>query len=224
MAVKGFIDVRTWPERTDVIIVDPAMMTVLAQYPLDPVCEGPIWDICAPYKERANAAKEALLEDPEYLAASFHSGGEKVELIIDTSLRTRMDVLLKGAGLDLSQIEFGKIKNAETKLRNLEIKKLFNLLCAWHDVVERRHLGGASSSQSWTERSHPDNCHLYCYLIAGVDNAHAINDEEKEEAFLLLSELNDVDIKDLTFGHILRWIYYSRTEFSDLEYRSPAAI
>lgn len=214
MAVNCLVDVRSWPERTDVLVVDPKQAVALAHFPLDPLCDGPLWDPSASYELRAQAALDILADDGEYLQASFHSGGEAVDLSLDLSGRDRIEEILAPAGLSLDQIDFDKLEAVEEKLLQLDLETLFSLVCDWHDVVERRYSKGSSLADktSWAARSLPDDCYLYHYLVG--DNS------SDQEAYDLLAELNDVDLSDFSFGYLLRWVYYSRAEFAGLSYRS----
>lgn len=219
MAAERYVDIRTWPERTDVLVVDPASASALAHFPLDPLCDGALWDPCAPFASRAEAAIEVLDQDQDYLRASFHTG-EEVRLIIDLSSRKLMEELLLPFGLDLAKIEFKDLDTTEETLRAMPLGDLFQLLCNWHDVIERRYSAGSSlaSEDSWAQRAQPDNCYLYCYLASGDAPA------SKDEGYELLCQLNDLTVDDFCFGSLLRWVYFSRAEFADLDYRAPKAL
>lgn len=220
------IEVRTWPERSDVLVIDVDRAIVLAHYELDE--EGPktpLSDPLAPYSDRAAQAIAALHSDQPYLQAHFRSGEQEVELRDVDASRSRLSDLLAQHDLTLADVELANLPQLDGKMDGMDIGDLFSLLVDWHDVVERHYPQGSSyqESESWVHRARPENAFHFHYLAAGVEDRNEASEQETSSAYELFHRFVDVDLPSYSFGFYLRWVYFHRTEFPDVSRPRPRA-
>ena len=207
------VEVRTWPERPDLLIVDGAGAAVLAQYLQfeedDPFARsGDLFDPSASFEDRARSAIRAIENDQPFLQSHFDTD-ESVCLRLDRTGRGRLETLLGEYGLKLSDTDLRALGQTEQRLRQMPAEDLYRLLCDWHDLVDRRYPAGSSVADpgSWVHRARPDDCHHFHYL-AGDDPA---------EAERLFEQLINVGLRDFSFGMLIRYVYFSQAEFPAME-------
>lgn len=207
------IEVRTWPERCDVMVIDINAAVLLAHYPLRPqVIPGTVHDWKASYEERMRDVIEALETDQEYLQMHFDSTDE-IKLRPTSVVRERQDTLLGKYGLSLKAISFDNLSSAITKLEELDINDLFHLFCDWQDIVDRHYPAGSllADKSSWVHRASPSNPSHWKFLVTGSTETDDENVED--DAYSLFVELVDVELESFSFTNVLRWVYFHRTEF-----------
>lgn len=221
------LDVRTWPERTDVVLIDLKSATALAHYPLEEMGVGACFDPRARFDERAADALGRLEHDQELLRFHWQLPDETlIRLGVDTSVRELIENLLDEYGLALADVELDDPNRPLERLGRLDVGELYELLCDWHDVVERRYGAGESRADpdSWVQRAAPERACLYAWLCAGATERFPIDSPAAAEAYRLFLELVDADLAGFSFGHLLRWTYFHRTEFAGCRRREPAAL
>lgn len=208
------IEIRTWPERSDLVVIDVAGAVVLAQYlqfePGDPFARsGDLFDPAAPYDRRCRAAIAAIENDQEFLQRHFDTE-EAVCLRIDRSGRERLEVLLGEYGLRLRDTDLRALPATAKTLREMDLQRLYHLLCDWHDMVDRRYPAGSSQTdpESWVHRARPGGC-LHFHYLSG--------DQGEDSAWELFCDLIDVPLRDFSFGMLLRYVYFLRAEFPERE-------
>lgn len=219
------VEVRTWPECIDLVVIDQSRALALAYYPIDD--EDTISPICDPrasYERRARAALNALEQDQEFLQAHFELDSDhNVRLHPTDQVRERIAELLGGFGLQMQDIALPELRVGVDKLNGLDPDRLYELLCDWHDTVERHYPAGSSQldETSWVHRARPSDCYQHHYLAAGIETREGVTPEQTDVAYELFKSLIDVPAKDLKFGHVLRWVYFHRVEFPE---RDPFAL
>lgn len=209
------VEIRTWPERSDLLVIDLAHAVAIAHYPLQEL-PGPLFDPLAPYEERAAQAVESLEGDQDYLRAHFSVAPDhEVKLQPVRETRARIESLLADYGLRLDDTSLTDSERLLAKLDELSLDDLYELLCDWHDVVERHYPAGSSrmDERSWVHRAQPSSCYHWRYLACGLDPENEGNPDEQEEAYELFRSLIDVALENLTYGHLLRYAYFHRAEF-----------
>jgi hypothetical protein len=203
------VEVRTWPQRTDLLVIDPEDTLVLAYFPfLDPG-PGKVANLHCGYQERARRALTQLQAAQEYLCGHYRVR-EHLCLRANTNVRERLDKLLREHGLDLETVEWPQLPSTLERLRVREATQLYALLCDWHDLAELYMPAGYSgfNPESWVHLAQPENCHYFHHLSGDTDD---------EEAYALFRRETDVDLAHFDFGLVLRWAYFHATEFADRE-------
>jgi hypothetical protein len=212
------VEVRSWPERADLVVIDYRRALVVAQYSLsDPRPYVP-WQATAPYEERARAAVELLEADQDFLRLAFDApDGAIVKLTVNQAPRQRIADLLGEHGITMGDVDLVNIRRGLRKLAQLPVEELYGLLCDWYDVVERRYPAGSARQDpsSWVTRAHPDRAVHHHYLVCGAEDRDSCSAEQSDAAYELFRGLIDVELPFFSFGHAIRWVYYLRTEFSD---------
>lgn len=215
------VEIRSWPERADLVVIDINRARVLAHYPLNDPRPYTIWNPKAPYGARAEQAIEFLEDEQEYLRLVFGVDAQHIVKLQPTPVvRQRIQELLADYGLSLQDIEFAQLSGALARLSAEPVDRLYDLLCDWYDTVERHYPAGAARQDpgSWVHNAHPDRAVHHHAITCEVTDRSAASDEQTEQAYEFFRELIDVDLQHFSFGHALRWLYYHRTEFAD---RSP---
>src|SRR5690242_9860263 len=93
------VEIRSWPERADVVVIDVKRARVLAHYPLSDPRPYTIWNPKAAYRDRAEQAIEFLEDEQEYLRECFELGEDQyVKLQPTPVVRQRMQELLAEYG------------------------------------------------------------------------------------------------------------------------------
>lgn len=211
------VEVRTWPERTDVLVIDPSSFFTLAQYeiqdPSDPLRgTGPLFSPVTPYQERSLLAVHAVEQDQEGLRRYFLLEDESVCLRPTEESRQKLSEVLSEYGFSFEDVEIANLASFQKELERMSLDHFWLFLADWHDVVERRYPAGTSASDpwSWLQRSRPEGC-LHFHMLASSKEKEASDDEAYEE----LQSVVDVSLRDFSLGLFLRWIYFHRAEFPD---------
>lgn len=206
------VEVRSWPERTDVLVLDAERAVVLAEYALDDPPEGreqsPLFDPTAPWAVRARHALRSLERDQERLLLHFAVDPSfEVRLAPAPEPRRSFEGILREAGLDLQQVEIPHLPDAVAQLNAISPERHWELVADWFDRCERRYPAGVSreDERSWVQRAHPSRADHFTHLAAG----------DRELAYEIFSEQVDVEVDELSLYQVLCWSYFSRTEFSD---------
>jgi hypothetical protein len=210
------VEIRTWPERGDLLVIDVAGAAVLAQYLLpeadDPTSgSGVLFDPKAPYRQRAEAAVKAVERDQDFLRLHFQADDDSVCLRPVETCRKRLTKLLGDFGLKVSDTDLEKLLETEEVLWGMELGRLYRLLCDWHDLIDRRYPSGSSQLDpgSWVHRARPEDCYHFHYLESGQKDQGS----DDQEAFELFRQLIDVPLSDFSFGMLIRYVYFLRAEF-----------
>lgn len=209
------VDIRTWPQRTDVMVMDPQEMFLLAHYqlqdPTDPLRGvGPLFDPLTPYGERSTLAIHAVENDQEGLQRYFLLQDDAVCLRASDSFRQRMEEVLVEYGLSLAEVELSQLYGVQQKLESMPLDHFWLLLADWHDVAERHYPAGSSAADpwSWLQRSRPDSCRHF-HILSAPEGEDAGDDAAYEEFLALVN----TSLADFSLGVFLRWIYFHRAEF-----------
>lgn len=209
------VDVRSWPERVDLLVVDAASGRALTHYP---VCEGEgaVWDPRTPYADRLADALKRSEGNQQYLREFYGlPEGTTVRLQPAHLTRDRIETLLSQHGLALGNVELDNLRGAVEQLKKLDLDELYELLCDWYDVVERsRHAGSAQANPlSWVHRAAPDRACYFHFVAVGLETPDEPGDEDSDLAYREFLRMVDVDLESFTLGHLLRWVYFHRSEF-----------
>jgi hypothetical protein len=214
--VERPVEVRSWPERTDVMVLDAQRPHAIAIFPLQDNRLAPAWDPFAPYEARAADAIQRSESDQDMLASYYElTDGETVCLIPSLDRREKLDVLLNRYGLGLNEVEMPHLMELVRNFKSMPIDQLYAFLCDWHDVVEKDLPAGTSAlkSESWVKRAAPEKrCHFH-YLVTGIDDREAMTEQATESAYAEFLMLVDVEVEHFSLGSLIRWIYFHRTEF-----------
>jgi len=208
------VEVRTWPQRVDLFLIDPITNITLAHFPLDDEFAGPVFDPLAPYNERANDALYRLEKDQSSLR--WHYGLDcEVKLGLDGEMRAVLAETLDKYGLELDLLELASLYVDPYWLEHLGAPQLFRLLCDWIDVAERHYPVGSTLAirepNHWTYRSRPDIARQF-HALAGVEKPDTGSDPQ---AYAIFCAMVDAPLPQFSLGLLLRWLYYHLTEFSD---------
>lgn len=201
------VEVRAWPERADLVVIDYWSAELLAQYlPMEGI-ESPITDLTLPYERRSALAIRSIERDQDFLKNHFLTEDAVCLKLVDDS-RKRLDTLLGEHGLTAGDSDFSSLEATGEKLEAKSTEDLFALLLDWHDVIERRYPAGSSmlDPTSWVQQAKPDVAKHFASLV---------QTDDLQAAYDLFVSLVNVSRKDFSFGLFLRWIYFHRTEFSD---------
>jgi hypothetical protein len=210
------VEVRTWPLRADLLVIDPGEALALAYFPLKDPGIGKVADLHCGYAARCARALAQLEADQYYLRGHYGVGeDEDVCLRALTRPRASMNEILGEHGLDLNAVELPALAATLTMLRERESSELYELLRDWHDVAEMNTPRGHSARDvdSWLARARPHNNYHFHYLATGLSRASASADEDTE-AYLLFRQLIDTDLAHFSLGLALRWLYFAATEFA----------
>lgn len=212
------VEVRSWPERTDVLVLDAERAVVLAEYALDDPPEGhetsPLFDPTAPWAVRARHALRSLERDQERLVLHFAVDPSfEVRLAPAPEPRRSFEAILRESGLDLQQVEIPHLPEAVAQLYEISPERHWELVADWFDRCERRYPAGVSrqDERSWVQRAHPARADHFTHLAGG----------DQELAFEIFAEQVDVETEELSLYQVLCWSYFLRTEFAG---RSPVTI
>jgi hypothetical protein len=206
------LELRTWPECLDCLVIDQQTAAVIADYhwPENSFEKknftGPLFEIKSSTQEKGDQVLEKLFLDPEYLH-TYYNTKQPIELTIDYSHQQRINKLLKKYRLNLDLIALSNTRSCFKLLQSMPLEILFKLLIEWHDLVERRSPKPSSLDDpgSWVHRSYPNKSELYHYL-SGNSN--------QEAAYQLFQQLVDQP-REYSFGMLLRWVYFHRSEFKE---------
>ncbi|WP_217924715.1 hypothetical protein [Miltoncostaea oceani] len=218
--VLRHVEVRTWPERPDVLVIDQDRAVALAHFRLDdipPGAEGdPVFDLSRPFEERAASALRHVESDQEVLKLHFEADPQfSVHLACTPEPRASLDLLLGEYGLSLDAVEIGQPAMLLRRLNELSDEALWSLLADWYDRAERRYPPGTSRQEpgSWVHRAHPDRADHFTSMAGG----------DRDLAAEIFREMIDVAPGDLRLYPLLQWVFFSRTEFADLKIGPPPA-
>jgi hypothetical protein len=205
------VEVRTWPQRTDLLVISRDSAETLARFL--PEGEAPANNPLMPYKTRCAAAIQMLSADQDYLQATTVTKDAIVRLTVNDEARSIVQHILQEHALTLESVELNHVRSVSDKLWAMPLEELYEFLCDWHDVVELHMPAGSSAAKptSWVHRAAPARASHYHQLSLGSEE-HA-NVEELEEAYEFFQDCVDVILEEFTFGHLLRHVYFHRTEF-----------
>lgn len=212
------VEVRTWPERTDCLVIDVYGAELLTHFYLRDDRSSAAWNPLAGYEDRKADAlcRTEMLQDD--LRRYFELDDDHtVKLEATPTVRERYGKLLEEHGLSLDSVELCNLKETVVALKKLPLLELYTLLCDWHDVVERHYPAGQSyrDPASWVHRAHPEVAVHHFYLATGEEQQFEVGSEEEIEAYRQFVDLVDVDLAHLSFGHVIRWVYFHRSEFPE---------
>lgn len=210
--VVRHVEVRSWPERPDIMVIDQERALELAHYDLEDIPEwvaadDPVFDPMQPWAVRARHALRELEQDQERLGLHFEVDPHlEVRLAPAPEPRRASDAILRAHGLSLDDVELPRIGEAIERMRAMPAAELWELMADWYDRMERRYPVGTSRSEprSWVHRAHPDRADHFTHLADG----------DREIALELFREAVDVPIPEFSLYQVLQWVYFSRTEFA----------
>lgn len=215
--VTRTVDVRSWPERADVLVFDEERAETLMIFPLQDNRRAPAWDPFAPYDERVADVILRLEADQDILRTYYELSPDESVTFINSGLRRgRIEELLSRYGFSLESVEMPKLMEVARKLRyELDVDTLYAFLCDWYDVVETGLPEGTAALRpgSWVHRAAPEKRCLYHYLITGSEDRSQFDNATTSEAYSEFKSLVDVPLENFSLGHLIRWIYFHRTEF-----------
>lgn len=221
------IEIRTWPETVDVLVIDVASATLLAHYEMDPDRDdSPLFRATAAHDERAAEAIRVTQRDQDLLKKLFHAAGEDdIELVEARQPRESIGRLLLVHGLNLESLSLQDLPRIGAELGARDPEEIYRMLVDWNDVVERHYPQGSSYEDegSWVHRATPENCINFHYQVAGVEDLAASDKKTDEDAYELFLRLTDRPLSEYSFGFFLRWVYYHMVEFPGVEPPTPLA-
>jgi hypothetical protein len=220
MSVDYKLELRTWPECLSCLVIDQQTAAVLADYHWpESAFEkdnfiGPLFEVQATVQDKGNQALQKLYLDSDYLH-TYYNTEQEINLIIDYSHQQNIENLLKRFRLSLDDVNLSQTRECFQFLKEMPLEILFQLLTDWHDFVERRNPNKPSidDPESWIHRSYPDKSNLYHYL-SGSENI--------ADAYHLFEQLVDQQ-RDYSFGMLLRWVYFHRSEFKERKIKEMSA-
>lgn len=209
--IVRYVEVRSWPERTDVVVIEPARAIAMAHYRLDEQPLGtaysPIFDPRAPWATRADAAMRSLEENQAFLGAVFETDDEAfIRLEPSEQPRADLERILTAYGLSLADVDVPNLACALRLVARMPVEQLWELIADWYDRVERRYPPGTAraSTESWIHRAHPDVASHFTHLAGG----------DRGAALEIFREEVDVPMGEFGLYPALAWIYFFRTEFA----------
>lgn len=213
--VVRHVEVRSWPERPDIMVIDQERAMELAHYDLEDVpdwveVDDPVFDPLQPWAVRARHALRELEQDQERLSIHFEVDPDfEVRLAPAPEPRRSSDAILRAHDLSLDEVELPQIQGAIAKMRAMPVVELWELMADWYDRMERRYPVGTSRGEprSWVHRAHPDRADHFTHLADG----------DRELARELFQEAVDVPITEFSLYPVIQWVYFSRTEFAGEE-------
>lgn len=208
------VEVKTWPERSDVLVVDFERSWVIAHYAHDDV---KFLDADSNYQARVKQAILALEQDQEYLSA-FYGIDDLIRLKASGKNRSLIESVLNLHGMTLDMVAFDQMDEVAAFIKNMSVEQQYHLMLDWHDMIERHVPRGTTlqDKSSWAHRASPASAFHFHYLALGLETNQATEIEQKE-AHSLFKTLIDVPIENVTLGHLIRWVYFHSTEFQDQE-------
>lgn len=210
------VEAVSWPETIDLSIYPKDQSYPLADFDVLGSIEDTDYkddtgktalDIDLPFTERAEAAISLISRDQFFLEA-FYDEPSPVELILDNSRRLVIADIFSSHGVlveknpDLPELAYPFLADIVNKLYQLDIEELFLLLVSYSQKIETPAPDGPPPA--WIERSSPEIASNF-QTIAG------------EEAYNLFSDLINVCSGQFGIGHVLRYVYFHRTEFASVE-------
>lgn len=206
------VEVRSWPERPDIMIIDQERAMELAHYSLEDIPEwveadDPIFDPLQPWAVRARHALRALEADQERLTLHFEVDQEfEVRLSPAPEPRRSSEAILREHGLSLDDVELARIEKAIATMQAMPITELWALMADWYDRMERRYPAGTSRAEprSWVHRAHPDRADHFTHLADG----------DRDLARELYQEAVDLPVAEFSLYPVIQWVYFGRTEFA----------
>lgn len=210
-----YLEVRSWPERADIVVVDRANGEAMAHYDLMDVptelAQSPLFDVNASWQDRAkHALHELETDDQELLRIHFGLDEDApLHLAVDPEPRERLAQVLQDHGLSLADVEFSNTIQLIERLERMSVHDLWALMSDWYDVCARRYPAGISrrEPESWVHRAHPDRSEHYSHISRG----------NRETAWALFKDQVDLPLANFSLYELICWVYFSRTEFADHE-------
>lgn len=207
-----YVEVRAWPEHTDVLVVDTERALVLSEYAVDDPPPGhtdsPLFDPMAAWTLRARAALGDLERDQERLRIHFAVDAHyEVRLAPNLEPRRGLEAVLRAFDLGLDEMELAALPQHAPALWQMPIERLWELLADWWDRCERRYPAGIARAdeQCWVHRAHPDRRDHFTHMADG----------DRDLAYEVFREQVDVPLVEMSLYNVLAWIYFSRTEFAE---------
>lgn len=218
MAEEKEIQVISWPETVDLTIYPKDTRFPLADFDVfsclvgedDFQTENPLrekaLDINLDYKERVKAAIDTLLEDQIFLEAFYQQEQpfKRSDFRVDLKSRITISKIFSAAGFpvqkdpSLKELSFNNIELIIKKLTDLPIENLFSLLVNYNKEVEM--VDNPEEDPAWVKRAAPAKSNNF-KTIAGSN------------AYLFFRDLIDDSSGQFGIGHIIRYVYFHRTEF-----------
>lgn len=221
MIAVRHVEVRSWPERSDVLVIDQDQAIALSHYRLDDIpgwaADDPVFDISAPYAARCESALRDLERDQERLILHFGLPRHAtVRLACTAEPRASLERLLVDHGLNLALVELSEPGRLVDALTGMDERVLWHLVADWFDRAERRFRPGTGRQQAspWVMRSHPDR----------ADHFHHLSDGDTGWAYESYRDTIDVPAAEVRLHHVLQWALYARTEFAEFPCPPPAAL
>lgn len=222
------VDCSTWPERSDVVVSSPEGATW--RFPLA-TGTGAVFDPLAPARLRITDALARIEREQHSLRRVLRAvGGNnvgrvrlyevgRVRLYERASRSSVIERALGYLGLEHGEVEIAALPALLPRLEQLPIPMLYGMAVRWYELVERANRG-AQGSDSWIYRAHPERrCHFHD--LAGRSGNPG---RDEERAYRLFLELLDVPAAQCTFGLLLRFVYFQRSEFPERPRRVPRAL
>src|SRR5581483_350677 len=140
------VDVKTWPERADTLVVDARSGRPLVHFPLRYDRGSPVCDILAPRTARIVDALERAEFDQSFLRGFLGlSPGRRIRLY-ERGIRTGLiEHALLPAALSLEQVEFAGARTLERELAGRPLEQLHQTVVGWFECVERGGDAGAAA-------------------------------------------------------------------------------
>lgn len=214
------IEVISWPETIDLTIYPKEVRFPLADFDVFSCLTGEdnfqtenrlrevALDITVDYKDRVKAAIDTLLEDQVFLEAFYQQEPpfKRSDFRVDLKSRITIAKIFSAAGFpvkedpSLKELSFDNIKDIVQNLKEMPIDNLFSLLINYNQLVEMADNG--EDDPAWIKRSTPTKANNF-KTIAGAN------------AYLFFQDLIDDASGQFGIGHIIRYVYFHRTEFKN---------
>jgi hypothetical protein len=212
------IQVISWPETVDLTIYPKDTRFPLADFDVfsclagednfqtnNPLREKAL-DITLDYKERVKAAIDTLLGDQVFLEAFYQEKTpfKRSDFSVDLKSRLTIAKLFSAAGFpvkedpSLKELSFENIQTIVLKLKEMPIENLFSLLINYNKEVEM--VDNPEEDPAWIKRANPTKANNF-KTIAGSN------------AYVFFRDLIDDSSGQFGIGHIIRYVYFHRTEF-----------
>ena len=216
------IEVISWPETIDLTIYPKDIRFPLADFDVfsclvgednfqtENILRETTLDITVDYKARVKAAIDTLLEDQVFLEAFYQqqSPFKRSDFRVDLKSRITIAKVFSAAGFlvkedpSLKELAFDNIKEVIQRLNEMPIENLFSLLINYNQLVEMTD--NNEEDPTWIKRSTPTKANNF-KTIAGAN------------AYLFFRDLIDDASGQFGIGHIIRYVYFHRTEFCSEE-------
>lgn len=212
------VDVKTWPERADTLVVDARSGRPLVHFPLRYDRGSPVCNILAPRQARIVDALERAEFDQSALRGFLGIPAGKRIRLYERGVRAGLiEFALLPAALSVEQVEFADARTLERELAARSLEQLHQAVVGWFECIERNGDRGSAAriAQGRLHRADPEHPFHEPYfhsLAEPFTGEQAIDDDS---AYRLCRELVDVPLELFSLKQLLWRAFFCRSEFPE---------